>query len=170
MNALRLSLIVLFFTPAVNAQAEQDIPFDILTTETCLVGKKHYARHDCIGASAKQCMETRIGGTTLGMKFCLSQELFWWDEVLNESYGKLLAREKVEDEDNKNNGINHPVMKADALKEMQRAWIKYRDALCEHEAVRWGGGTGVGPASLSCLLDETGRQVFVLKDKLVWGG
>jgi len=170
-HLLKISLFFLsLFLFAASAQAQEDIPFDILTTESCLVDKEQYARHDCIGASANICMETQLGGTTVGMGFCINQELDWWDARLNDTYRKLLAREKADDEENIKDGINRPLLKADALKDMQRTWIKYRDAFCEHEAVQWGAGTGAGPAFLGCLLGETGRQVFVLEDRLSWGG
>jgi len=169
-NLFRIPLIVLLFLPGVDLHAEEDIPFDILATETCLIGKEKYARHDCIGASAEICMGSDLGGSTYGMGFCIGQELDWWDARLNKTYRELLAREKSEDEENIRDGINRPLLKADALKDMQRAWIKYRDALCEHEAVQWNGGTGAGQAFLGCLLGETGRQVFVLEDRLEWGG
>ena len=41
---------------------------------------------------------------------------------------------------------------ADSLRDMQRAWITFRDAKCDWETVQWGGGTGAGPARLSCLM------------------
>ena len=47
---------------------------------------------------------------------------------------------------------------------MQRAWIAFRDARCNWEAALWQGGTGAGPAQLSCLMVETGRQTMALQN------
>ncbi len=46
---------------------------------------------------------------------------------------------------------------------MQRAWIGFRDAKCGYEAAQWGGGTGAGPASVTCHLHETARQMLYLQ-------
>jgi len=147
------------------AHAQDDLSFDISHTKDCLIGKERSDRPACIGASANICMQSEVGGSTVGMGFCIDEELNWWDARLNRVYNAYIAREKVDDKDNSQSGFSAPP-KAAALKEMQRTWIKYRDALCEHAAAQWGGGTGQGPAFLSCLLGETGRQVFVLEDRM----
>jgi uncharacterized protein YecT (DUF1311 family) len=51
----------------------------------------------------------------------------------------------------------------DALKNMQRAWIAYRDATCDYERSHWGGGTGGGPATVSCLMYMTAEQALYLE-------
>ncbi len=147
-----------------SAYAE-DLSLDISHTEVCLVEKNDDERMPCIGASANVCMNSEAGGSTVGMGFCLDEELQWWDARLNRVYSAYLAKETADDQDNASSSFTPPA-KAPALKEMQRTWIKYRDALCEHAAVQWGGGTGQGPAFLDCLLRETGRQVFVLEDRM----
>lgn len=148
-----------------SAFAQSDLVLDIRHTEECLVGINDDERQPCVGQSAHICMQSESGGSTVGMGFCIDEELQWWDARLNRVYSAYIAKEKVDDKENETGGYSAPA-KAPALKAMQRAWIKYRDALCEHAAVQWGGGTGQGPAYLSCLLDETGRQVFVLEDRM----
>ena len=167
MRIFSLIVIALLFLPGFRAHAQDEPPFDILVTETCLLGKEQYVRYACIGASAQICMTSEIGGSTVGMGYCLRRELDWWDARLNKAYRTLIVSEEKDDKEY--GGPNIPV-KADALREMQLAWIKYRDALCDYEAAQWGGGTGAGPAYLSCLLTETGRQVFVLEDRSNGGG
>jgi uncharacterized protein YecT (DUF1311 family) len=49
------------------------------------------------------------------------------------------------------------------LKAMQRAWIAYRDAACRHEQAQWMGGTGGGPARMSCHAHETAQQALRLE-------
>ena len=150
---------------ASSALAQDNLVLDIRHTEECLAGTKNNERQPCVGQSANVCMQSEAGGSTVGMGFCIDEELQWWDARLNRVYSAYLAKERADDSENESGGYSAPA-KAPALKDMQRAWIKYRDALCEHAAVQWGGGTGQGPAYLSCLLDETGRQVFVLEDRM----
>jgi uncharacterized protein YecT (DUF1311 family) len=46
-----------------------------------------------------------------------------------------------------------------SLQRAQRAWIAYRDADCrELVGYEWRGGTGAGPATLSCLRDRTAER------------
>lgn len=51
----------------------------------------------------------------------------------------------------------------EALRNMQRAWINYRDAGCLYEQAQWFGGTGGGPATMACHMHETARQTLVLE-------
>jgi uncharacterized protein YecT (DUF1311 family) len=51
----------------------------------------------------------------------------------------------------KADGLTVPPV-AEALRDMQRAWIAYRDASCDYERAQWGGGTGGGPATAGCLM------------------
>ena len=47
------------------------------------------------------------------------------------------------------------VKAAENLRKAQRAWIIYRDAQCEAEYNKWGGGSGGPAAHLACLLHLT---------------
>jgi uncharacterized protein YecT (DUF1311 family) len=53
-----------------------------------------------------------------------------------------------------------------ALREMQRAWIAWRDAACDYEVSQWGGGTGGGPAWSQCAMQMTGEQALALEERL----
>ena len=140
----------------------QDVPFSIEATESCLEAGRGEA---CIGEAAGQCMDTPDGYTTVGMGACLGRELDWWDARLNAAYGRLMEIEKAADAEMKEIGATAPEM-ATALRAMQRAWIPYRDALCDYERSQWGGGTGQGPATAACLMTETGRQALWLERRL----
>jgi len=135
----------------------QDLIFSDIHTEACLqeaVGPGE--RHDCIGASANQCMMQTPGGeSTVGMGGCLARERAYWDDLLNETYQQLRAQHAQGD-----------AVLTDNLRTMQRAWLTYRDARCDYEYVQWGGGTGGGPAILACLMQTTAEQVFVLEQNL----
>lgn len=149
---------------AVPASA-QEIPFSLEATEACLEEAVGVERYECIGASAGGCMETVAGGSTVGMGYCLGRELGFWDERLNAAYADLRRIERSVQEEIAATGTRVPDS-AVALREMQRAWMGYRDAACIYEYSTWGGGTGGGPANAACLMDLTARQSLMLEDRL----
>ena len=149
-------LLLLLATPAV---AQQDLPFDPAPILACLEGDGE--DEDCVGLGATACMEAEGGSSTVGMGLCIGAEREWWDARLNDRYAQVLARAKSADADL--TAMGSPVARQEpALRDMQRAWIKYRDAACNYEASRWGGGTGAGPAGGQCALDLTARQAIHL--------
>ena len=105
---------------------------------------------------------TEGGYSTYGMGGCISREIDYWDARLNAAYKEAMKSAKQADKDN-GAGTNGPQSQAVALRDMQRAWIPYRDAACLWEYSKWGGGTGGGPASASCLMTLTGEQALVLE-------
>ena len=145
-----------------TAQA-QDLSFDIGSTLACLdEALGHAERNDCIGASAEYCMEINPAGyTTIGMSGCADLELTYWDARLNDSYQNLRRAEKADDDLGRD--LPGYVNKANALRDMQRAWIGWRDATCDYERAQWGGGTGGGPATVACLMRLTGEQALYLE-------
>lgn len=157
-------LAALTLAPAAQAQ---DLIFNIIHTQACLDEALGYTeRRDCIGASASACMEaTDMGYTTIGMSECTSRELNWWDARLNAVYQRLRAEERAEDAELASSGGGYQ-SQADALRDMQRAWIPFRDAKCVYERSQWMGGTGGGPAWLSCMLHETAEQTMDLEATL----
>ena len=102
-------------------------------------------------------MEGEGGSSTVGMGFCLGAERDWWDDRLNTAYGEVMTRAEAGDAELDSLDAAGP-RQAGALRDMQRAWIAFRDAACEYEATRWGGGTGAGPAAAQCALTLTARQ------------
>mgnify|MGYP003125358808 FL=1 len=93
------------------------------------------------------------------MGACTDYERAVWDRWLNEEYQALMIKLKAQDAE----AMSYAPKQADALREMQRAWIVFRDAKCAYVASQWGGGTGAGPASVSCHLHETASQLFYLQ-------
>lgn len=142
----------------------QDAIYSDRHTKSCLQeAVNHSERRSCVGASANACMDSNSSGSsTYGMGYCLNSEAEWWDGRLNAAYRDLIKREKQDDTDMVNDGMNAP-KKAPALRDMQRAWISFRDATCNYEYTQWGGGTGGGPASVSCVLRLTGEQTLYLE-------
>ena len=137
----------------------QDLTFDHVETEECLVNMGHGGnKADCIGASASSCMQQPGGDSTYGMGFCLDGETQYWDGTLNEAYQQLRAVRQRSDAVLPDN----LAVQADTLRDMQRAWIHYRDARCGHEASLWQGGTGASPAFMQCMMQLTAEQALYL--------
>ena len=140
--------------------------FSPATTETCVSeasatspGLSGHAVLDCIGRSAAACMMTPGGDTTIGMMACLEGELSFWDARLNAAYAVRVAAARDQDGELRAMGSAAASIE-DSLRAMQRAWMSFRDASCLYEQAQWMGGTGGGPATLACHMQETARQAL----------
>ncbi len=152
-----MRLLTLFCLMTASGAAAQDLTYTDYATDACMQSGRAYM--DCIGLSSLQCMQDTPGGfSTYGEGGCLSKELDYWDRLLNVNYKERMARAKQNDIANEGFGPSQ----VDALKQMQRAWIPYRDAKCDYERSQWGGGTGGGPATLNCLMYTTAEQAVFL--------
>ena len=155
----------------VSPATAQDQPrFSAVPIESCLVGASDQAAMEqCIGLSARACMETHDAGfTTMGMSFCSGEELAFWDARLNVAYDQLMERSRDADADMKDLDIEVP-SQAEALRDMQRAWLPFRDAACAFERAQWGNGTGGGPAAVACHASLTAKQALALEGRLIDG-
>ena len=154
---MRAVLAVLMLCPV--PVAAQVLVFDIAPVEACI---RAGGGESCAGQAAAACMEATPGGqTTVGMGGCLDRERAQWDGWLNTVYQQhhaTLAARRAE-------VLSHARDEAEALRDMQRAWIAFRDAKCAYEAAQWGGGTGAGPAAINCHLHETARQMLYLQTR-----
>lgn len=147
-----------------TAGTAQDLVFNSAITTHCMVDVEGAARLDCAGASAMVCMDETPGGdTTVGMGGCLNAEYQFWDAALNDAYRDLLTLYGENDAAMLAGGWSAPEQ-VPLLKAMQRVWITYRDARCDFERAKWGGGSGGGPATYQCLLEVTAAQTLVLRD------
>jgi uncharacterized protein YecT (DUF1311 family) len=86
--------------------------------------------------------------SNLGRADCFRIETVIWDTLLNERYKELMAAL-----DDKND--------QDKLKEMQRAWIAYRDTTCDFYWYKIHGSMSV-PMTAACQLRETARRALLL--------
>lgn len=152
------ALIAVILAAPAAPLAAQDLLFSTDVTTACLARTPDPAgQMACIGASANACMEKTPGGSsTVAMSGCLDRELQYWDTRLNANYTQ--ARAKARTADSYVDGTPSET----ALRDMQRAWITFRDATCDYERSHWGGGTGGGPATYSCLMRLTGQQALYL--------
>ncbi|WP_296474288.1 lysozyme inhibitor LprI family protein [Roseinatronobacter sp.] len=154
---LTIALALCLATPAMG----EDLRFHATPTESCLAESADQAR-ECIGRAATACMGQPGGDTTIGMGFCLDAELGFWDDKLNAAYQRLRADMTAQDKAR----TDPAILLADSLRDMQRAWIGYRDARCGFETAQWHGGTGASPAFLGCALQVTAEQTLYLQSLL----
>lgn len=160
---MKIALIGAFVVQASMAIA-QDVPFDPAATQDCLAAAETSdAGQACIGLSTNNCTQSPDGGTTVGMTFCLDQERDLWDVLLNKNYQARMAEAKQIDAEMRELGSS-VASQENALRSMQQAWIPFRDASCDYERSKWGGGTGGGPATVACLMQLTARQALQLSD------
>jgi uncharacterized protein YecT (DUF1311 family) len=160
-----LAVMIALSGPAMAQDGRPEFQDDLL--ETCLAGQGE-APESCIGKAANLCMEAEGGYTTVGMSYCLSQELAQWDGLLNTAYTAVMAQSKATDAEMEELGSAAP-KQAPLLQQTQRNWIAFRDAACSYEGSRWGGGTGAGPAGTDCMLTQTARQYLWINDYLTEG-
>ena len=92
------------------------------------------------------------GYDTQSVTQCLSAEEDWWDGQLNAAYRRIQAE--------------FPSNLVAAVKDMQRAWIPYRDARCLYHIERWGTGSTRPVEDATCHLHMTADQTFLLLDIL----
>ena len=160
-----LSLVLIL---SAGVAAAQDLQYSNDLTAACVYAQPTLAgQKTCIGRSAQACMDaTSMGNTTVGMGGCVSYELEYWDTRLNAAYKTQLAKAKAWDVEMRELGSSAESME-DALRNMQRSWIPWRDATCGFERAQWGGGTGGGPATYACLVRLTGEQALYLETSQV---
>jgi uncharacterized protein YecT (DUF1311 family) len=83
------------------------------------------------------------------------------DARLNETYRRAVTMIDKSDSD------SIAEWKAD-LKKAQQAWIAYRDADCGAlVGYEWSHGTGMGPATESCVLQKTEQRTRDLRDRYI---
>ena len=157
-SGLGLAVALGIFGAVPQEASAQDIVFSTWQTEHCF--ENGGWEEECVGASARVCMENTPGGdSTYGMSGCLNAEWQYWDGRLNAAYRGAMARARAFDVDNGGFGASVE----DAMRQMQRAWIPFRDAQCDYEMSTWGGGTGGGPAVAECLMYATANQTLYLE-------
>jgi uncharacterized protein YecT (DUF1311 family) len=151
---------------AAGAAAAQTAPVSQEATEACLAAASDLLGQEaCIGKAAEGCIEGPNGSSNAGIGFCYGAERDIWDARLNGAYETLLKLEESNAAELAELQSAAPSPAA-ALRDMQRAWIAYRDAACEYEATTWGGGSGAGPAAAQCMMQLTAQQALALEARL----
>ena len=98
-------------------------------------------------AALKKCMDS--ANTTVDMVNCNAKEAKVQDERLNKAYKTALAAQEGD--------------RKDKLQDVQRLWIKYRDANCGFAGSATGGTIDQVNGS-GCLLDMTQTRAQELED------
>lgn len=155
---IRTTFLALTLAAPCTPAFAQDLTFSADDVDICLAGSDSPDHWEtCIGQAASRCMSLSPGGdTTYGMNGCLALELDWWDTKLNAEYKRLMS--EVTDFDNEA-GFSI----SDGLRDMQRAWIGYRDAKCGFEAAQYGTGTLGSTITYDCLMQMTAEQALYLQ-------
>lgn len=124
-----------------------------------------YAVLECVSLSARACMQSPGGDTTYGMMDCLSAELDYWKGRMTSAYQQRLEIAQAQDQEMRfRQSATMP--QGDALIDLHDRWQEYRQAACLYEQSLWMGGTGGGPATLVCHIDET--AVYTLRLEGWW--
>lgn len=99
-----------------------------------------------------ECMATgdAAGGVTSAMMDCTGAEIDRQDARLNQAYVMVMRP--------------LPATKKAALRTLQRAWIKQRDARCTRAAKQDEGGTAAAMTYQDCILDETIKRTIFLEN------
>jgi uncharacterized protein YecT (DUF1311 family) len=113
------------------------------------------AKHPDDGKGEEECAFKLVAdpcaeknNSNLGTADCYRIETVIWDAILNDNYKQLM--EAIDDKDDQNK-----------LKEMQRAWIAYRDTTCDFYWYKIHGSMSV-PMTAACQLRETARRAMLL--------
>ncbi len=151
-RTVALAAIFAFVPLQGEAQTRKPTPREVSGIRDC--AKKYEeslddAEWQCLfNLVATPCADTPEGSSNVGTTDCFRIEWKIWDDLLNENYKSLLA---VLDEE-----------QASKLRDMQRAWIAYRDTTCEFYYVKIHG-TMAYPMQAACTARETMRRAMLLK-------
>jgi uncharacterized protein YecT (DUF1311 family) len=136
-------------TPSSHAQNRQPTAAEIKLVRDCA------AKHPDDGKGEEECAFKLVAdpcdekaNSNLGRADCFRIERVIWDTILNENYKQLT--DALDDKDDQNK-----------LKEMQRAWIAYRDTTCDFYWYKIHGTMSV-PMTAACQLRETARRAMLL--------
>lgn len=106
-------------------------------------------------ATYKTCMEKADGGT-YQMGECNTAEIARQEKALNDIYKKIMAEWTGDDYKNKRDG----------LQKAERAWVAFRSAQCDFDAMVEEGGTLERILNQQCYLDMTYKRVKELQSDL----
>ncbi len=121
--------------------------------EACVSEAGSNAVRACGGVVAGACMDQPGGDTTAGMIACTSRELSLWDDLLNTAYAEMMETlDRVGGENRRS-----------ALREAQRAWIAYRDAECDQQALQFEGGSLARVIHVGCVNHLTAVRAIDLR-------
>jgi uncharacterized protein YecT (DUF1311 family) len=149
---------------AIAARAPKD---DVASPTGAKVDPKAWMEHaaktpevtasSCVGVVSAPCLQDpNEYGTTSGMAECVTREYRVWDERLNAAYKEWVK------------GCPQPTGRKDdktcaARRKLERAWIAYRDALCDLP-FELGGSIAILDYA-DCMMRETARQAIWIEQQ-----
>jgi len=151
--AAALAILFAWFMPvSSSAQTPKPTEKDVAAIRACAVKYKDdldKVEQQCLfNLVATPCTNKPSHASNAATADCYRTETAIWDDLLNENYKRLAA--DLDDE-----------QKA-KLREMQRAWIAYRDSTCGFYYTKIQG-TMAGPMTAACTARETARRAVLLK-------
>lgn len=159
-----VALFSILLMPSVQAQTAPQTFDAAETLDLCLSGEgaQQDGADSCIGLISNKCLEGTME-TTMDNLRCDAEEIAVWDRRLNVAYKSLQQIYKQNDaEMSEYDGFN----RANELREVQRAWIVWRDAKCDFAYGEFRGGT-MGKLSASyCQTALTAERALELEDLL----
>lgn len=151
-GALQLAgviLVLLFAAGTANAQNRKPMAAETKLIRDCA------AKHADDGEGERECAFKLVAdpciekdNSNLDTANCYLMEAAIWDGLLNQNYKDLM--DAIDDKKDQ-----------DKLREMQRAWIKYRETTCDFYWFKIHGSMSV-PMTASCQLRETARRALLL--------
>ena len=160
MTHLHLSIVLATLVTCAAPANSQDFAIDDHLIDRCLAIQDNPMI--CVARQAEECIERNGGGPNMVLAACYEAEAAVWDRALNSAYRDLqrYAREREAAD------VGYePDALINSLRDMQRAWIAYRDATCANAlALARPFGSAAGPAGTKCRMIETARQFFALND------
>ena len=163
MEALGFSLAAALMLAGPAFAQDNAVQYSDAPTADCLAAADTAdAMRACVGLATAKCVDASdYGSTTVGMMECAGKETAFWDAKLNASYKSLMARAEKFDAMNADDPrIMYKI--ADSLRDMQRAWIPFRDATCTFQYALGMGGTIASTLSSNCQLEMTAEQYIYL--------
>jgi uncharacterized protein YecT (DUF1311 family) len=97
------------------------------------------------------------------VRFCAERAFETADAAMGEAYRLALTEARVFDETSAVEGRSTPLPLEQALREAQEAFLDYRNAACEAEAVTFRDGTAAPVAGLVCETRLTLRRTEDLR-------
>lgn len=156
---MRPTIALLAWLGGASFAVAQDFTIDPHLIDRCLPVVDNQMQ--CVGQQAYDCIHRNGGGPNMVLGACYEAEAEVWDDWLNSTNKGLIATAR--DLEASDSGWD-PGSLVDTLREMQIAWIAYRDATCAQEmALAKPFGSRVSSVSALCRLRETARQYFELQ-------